>query len=907
MSYYLRDIIELRKDFAEAYTSKKYADAIEYGNKIIDLHKDNSDCDTEAYADDVNNLAVVYDEVHMNDRAVELYKEAAEIKEDLLGDDSESYLDTIENLGVLYAVTGSFDKAEELLKKVNTHTEETNGPVSERHVKSLYNLGNMYADRGRYKEGAECLEKALEYAKKIRDYDMAEFEDIRVSLGNLYKKSGNYKRAMDEYERALKISEDRNEEGSYFKMTFLLSYALLCQKCELYDKAAEIYEKAVDVREKLMDTGHLDFISVLNNLAAIYNRAKKTDKAVETHKRVLSVVEDILGKDHVFYGDVITNLGVDYSAAGDYEKALKYHNEALEIKKNIVGEKHIHYVLTLVSLADVYEKMGKYDRALDIQNKALEIRRELFGEINEQVSDSLVNLGRISLKKGEITKAQGFFMQALIMNKEIIVAAGLKVRGYGENIRLMAEACAEAGELDKTEQFCSNLAEYRRSEYGDSHPKYAAALYDGGAILMKKGWYAQAEKYMEKAAEITELKMGMNTPFCQRSIYAWGKTLYENKKYSAASDVLKKAGSVWKKYSTDTDTLVKIMFMQAKTQYMLGFPQKAAEITLRASGIASRNAKDTYDDLMTGEMTDYARVMLKGNDAKKAFDELEKIRTTAEGCKKDIKRDYYRVSSEAAYAAGNYAAASDRAEKAYNEDENEADRIQDGIMNAKALTALNRTDESGGVLDGIKKTLGENNDLYIKFAAECYCLSGVNRFMKNDFEAADKDFAKGLEEAKARENLPVAEYTKYLKTAAKTAENVSDFVKAVEYLSECALIIRRDEGEGKDFADILYKAAGLYCAQQRYDDAVTMYDKAAEIYKQFYGDTSEKYIDTLYEACSSLFKAKKYAETAQRLESYPAFSHRGNEFNDLLAASYKASGAVGKLIKLKLGKQIKRG
>ena len=28
MSYYLRDIIELRKDFAEAYTSKKYADAI---------------------------------------------------------------------------------------------------------------------------------------------------------------------------------------------------------------------------------------------------------------------------------------------------------------------------------------------------------------------------------------------------------------------------------------------------------------------------------------------------------------------------------------------------------------------------------------------------------------------------------------------------------------------------------------------------------------------------------------------------------------------------------------------------------------------------------------------------------------------------------------------------------------
>lgn len=902
MSYYLRDIIELRKDFAEAYSAKRYADAIEYGNKIIDMHKENSDCDSEAYADDVNNLAVVYDDVRINDKAIELYKEAAELKEDILGEDSESYIDTIENLGVLFAVTGSFDKAEDLLKKVSSYTEETNGPVSARHIKSLYNLGNMYADKGKYKEGAENLEKALEYAKKMHDFDFSEIEDIRVSLANLYKKSGNYKRAIDEYERALKISEERKEDDSYFLMTFLLSYALLCQKCELYDKAAEIYEKAVEVRERLMDTGHLDFISVLNNLAAIYNRAKRTDKAVETHKRVLSVVEDILGKDHVFYGDVITNLGVDYSVAGDYEKALKYHNEALEIKKQIVGEKHIHYVLTLVSLADVYEKMEKYDRAIEIQNKALEIRRELFGEINEQVSDSLVSLGRLSLKKGEVTKAQGFFMQALIMNKEIIVAAGLKVRGYGENIRLMAEACAEAGDLEKTEQFCSNLAEYRKSEYGDSHPKYAAAMYDGGAILMKKGYYSQAEKYMEKAAEITELKMGMNTPFCQRSLYAYGKALFENKKYSKASEVLKKAGSVWKKYSDDTDTLVKIMFIQAKTQYMLGFPQKAAEVTLRASGIASRNLKEGYADLMTGEITDYARVMVKGGDGKKAFDEMEKISSLAEESGKEVKTEYLSVSAEAAYSAGNYAAAAERAKRAYERAENDEEKINDGLLTAKALTALKKFDESNSILDETKKVLADNSELYIKFAAETYCLSGVNQYCMKNYKDADSDFSKGLEEAKARENLPVAEYTEYLKTAAMVSEQTGDLVKAIEYLSECALIIRRDSGEGKDFADILCKAAGLYCIQQRYDDALTMYDKTAAIYSEFYGETSEKYIDTVYEACSALFRSKKYDETAKRIEELLPFEYRKNDFNALLSDSYKASKSVGKLIKLKFGK-----
>ena len=52
----------------------------------------------------------------------------------------------------------------------------------------------------------------------------------------------------------------------------------------------------------------------------------------------------------------------------------------------------------------------------------------------------------------------------------------MKVSGYAENIRLMAEACAEGGDIDRAEHFCSSLAEYRKSEYGENHPKYAAAL-----------------------------------------------------------------------------------------------------------------------------------------------------------------------------------------------------------------------------------------------------------------------------------------------------------------------------------------------------------------------------------------------------------------------------------------------
>ena len=81
----------------------------------------------------------------------------------------------------------------------------------------------------------------------------------------------------------------------------------------------------------------------------------------------------------------------------------------------------------------------------------------------------------------------------------------------------------------------------------------------------------------------------------------------------------------------------------------------------------------------------------------------------------------------------------------------------------------------------------------------------------------------------------------------------------------------------------------------------THLDKAAAIYSQFYGEKSEQYVDTLYESCLSLFKAKKYAETAERIEKLQPVEYRKNEFNSLLSDSYKASKAVGKLIKLKFG------
>ena len=69
------------------------------------------------------------------------------------------------------------------------------------------------------------------------------------------------------------------------------------------------------------------------------------------------------------------------------------------------------------------------------------------GEISEPVGESLIALGRLYMKKGDNLRGARLFMQSLIMNKRHYNnRRHKKVRGYAENIRLMAEACCNMGE-----------------------------------------------------------------------------------------------------------------------------------------------------------------------------------------------------------------------------------------------------------------------------------------------------------------------------------------------------------------------------------------------------------------------------------------------------------------------------
>ena len=53
-----------------------------------------------------------------------------------------------------------------------------------------------------------------------------------------------------------------------------------------------------------------------------------------------------------------------------------------------------------------------------------------------------------------------------------------------------------------------------------------------------------------------------------------------------------------------------------------------------------------------------------------------------------------------------------------------------------------------------------------------------------------------------------------------------------------------------------------------------------------------------------MIKDEKYNEAAQRIENADSFCGREEEFKRLLTSAYKSMGAFGKLVKLKMAKNM---
>lgn len=323
--------------------------------------------------------------------------------------------------------------------------------------------------QGRHEELAGCL------------YHLAEIEN----------RLGNYDSALDHYNRVVELSSDISLQGS-------ASIAV----ADVYYIRGEI-DRALDLLDDLERKlkSDLDVHQVLNLRidcfrAWTYCVRGDIDSAMKEALKAVNLSENLT---HLNENEIAQMLGHAYNtiatvhwATAEYSKAKEYYHKALHIAKKH-GLKRAAAV-TFGNIGLVSEKMGRFDEAIESFLKQLSISRE--------IGDKLIILSSYGEIAGSYCST-GQFAKAL--------ESAENYRALAEEVESLHDILLSCnhlglihlltGNLDKASEYAETA--YERSKDSAFDREEGASLYLLGRIAFENENYAGAERYLNKADELS--------------------------------------------------------------------------------------------------------------------------------------------------------------------------------------------------------------------------------------------------------------------------------------------------------------------------------------------------------------------------------------------------------------------
>jgi len=334
---------------------------------------------------DVDNrvlLAKVYRSMGSTDKAVDIYRQLLEMKEDH---------DILLMLGSLYAQNKEYEKAQKILNRLI----ELEGDSYLAH----YSLARLYRELQYYKKAAAAYEKALElnWFERLA-YEVAEFYEEQgenekaIALYNKIIEEGqssdmaktrlvNLYLTLEENEKALKLLRDlRTIMPESHNVDITISRILLNQ--EQYDEAIMILADVLETNPELTIVRYL--------IGMAYYRNKNNQEALKHLKFIPP--ESNLYEDTIF-------LRLKILSEDDNQKA------AIELLRQQLSDPDTRKPSFYILLASLYRENDEIEKAREIYDQAVALYPE--------DADLLYNYGIFLEKIGEQEKAM-IKMQAVL-------------------------------------------------------------------------------------------------------------------------------------------------------------------------------------------------------------------------------------------------------------------------------------------------------------------------------------------------------------------------------------------------------------------------------------------------------------------------------------------------------------
>lgn len=359
----------------------------------------------------LHNLALVYDDLSDNNKALKLQKKVYKLCCKVLGEEHPNTLDSLNNLAYTYGKLGQHKKAFELNEKAYALSCKVFGDEHPQTLMSLNNLAYIYGELGNYHKELELNEKVYALSCKVLG---EEHPQTLMSLNNFASTCG----ALGDHEKAFGFNEKAymlhckvwGEEHPN-TLTSLGNLASNYGCLGDHHKELELNEKVYAFRCKVLGEEHLDTLEALCNLAHTYYELYNYEKAVELYEKLYSLSCIVFGEEHSDTLISLNNLAYLYGELGDYKKAAELYEKMYSLNCIVLGEEHPDILTSLNNLAYTYGELGNHQKELENYDKIYTICCKLFGEEHH---DTLISLSNLALTYGDL----GDYQKALELNEK---------------------------------------------------------------------------------------------------------------------------------------------------------------------------------------------------------------------------------------------------------------------------------------------------------------------------------------------------------------------------------------------------------------------------------------------------------------------------------------------------------
>src|SRR5216683_701800 len=175
-------IDQLNQQIAQLTEQHRYKEAIVLATSLLDFVRQSIGEQSTWFAQSLNNLALLYDDVGEYPKAEPLLEQALAIKRTILGEEHPDVAGSLNDLAVLYDDMGEYRKVEPLYQQALTISRTVLGEQHPDIAGRLNNLSLLYKNIGEYGKAEPLLEQALAMSLTVLG---EQHPDVALFLGNL--------------------------------------------------------------------------------------------------------------------------------------------------------------------------------------------------------------------------------------------------------------------------------------------------------------------------------------------------------------------------------------------------------------------------------------------------------------------------------------------------------------------------------------------------------------------------------------------------------------------------------------------------------------------------------------------------------------------------------------------------